>query len=231
MSSGIKTTDQLIEECQGLVKSLAWKARAGLPHSVDIDDLIGYGQIGLSEAAKAYDPTRGVKFSTFAYYRVRGAIFDGLTMMSWFRRSPSRDVKFDQMANEVLEEQSGETSQSNTTSLGNDGRWLKDLSASLAVVYLAGDRSEGQPESQVVDASMPTPQAEVSQDEVHDRLTALVDSLSGQEGALIRAAYYEGLSLTDAARRIGVSKSWASRLHAQTLKRLAHSLREAGIVD
>jgi RNA polymerase sigma factor for flagellar operon FliA len=231
MSTAAKTTDQLIDECQGLVKSLAWKARTGLPHSVDIDDLIGYGQVGLSEAAKAYDPSRGVKFSTFAYYRVRGAIFDGLTMMSWFRRSPSRDVKFDQMANEVLEEQSAEAGQSEATSLRADARWLKELSASLAVVYLAGDRPDGQSDMQVVDQSMPTPQSEVSQDEVHLRLASLVDSLSGQEGALIRAAYYEGLSLTDAARRIGVSKSWASRLHAQTLKRLAHSLRRAGIVE
>jgi len=231
MSSAVKTTDQLIEECQGLVKSLAWKARAGLPHSVDVDDLVGYGQVGLSEAARAYDPARGVKFSTFAYYRVRGAIYDGLTMMSWFRRSPSRDVKFEQMANEVLEEQSGEASRSEVTSLRDDSRWLKELSASLAVVYLAGDRPGAESEMQVVDKSMPTPQSEVSQDEVHARLANLVDSLSGQEGALIRAAYYEGLSLTDAARRIGVSKSWASRLHAQTLKRLAHSLRQAGIVD
>ena len=231
MSTAAKTTDQLIDECQGLVKSLAWKARTGLPHSVDIDDLIGYGQVGLSEAAKAYDPSRGVKFSTFAYYRVRGAIFDGLTMMSWFRRSPSRDVKFEQMANEVLEEQSEEASRSEATSLRNDGRWLKELSSSLAIVYLAGDRPDGESDMQPVDSSMPTPQSAVSEDEVHARLTDLVDSLPGQEGALIRAAYYEGLSLTDAARRIGVSKSWASRLHAQTLKRLAHSLRQAGIVD
>ena len=80
---------QLIESCQGLVRSLAWKIHQKLPRGVDLDDLIAYGQIGLAQAARDFDVSRGGQFSTFAWYRTRGAILDGLAQMSWFTRHPS----------------------------------------------------------------------------------------------------------------------------------------------
>lgn len=233
MTTTPKTTNELIEECQGLVRSLAWKARAGLPRQVDLDDLIGYGQVGLAEAANAYDPSRNVKFATFAYYRVRGAIYDGITMMSWFRQSPSTWAKYEQATNEILQGDGSEQDDSQETTLEDEARWLKSIAGRLAVAYLATgpDDSRSNEESQLVDESTPSPQTALCEKEVCRKLRALIDALPGQEGILIRAAYYEGLSLKEAARRIGVSKSWASRLHAKTLKRLANSLRQMGITE
>lgn len=80
-------TERLILGCQGLVKSLAWKLHRQLPDHVDLDDLVGYGQVGLAQAAQEFDPQRGGQFTTYAYFRVRGAILDGLSQMSWFSRS------------------------------------------------------------------------------------------------------------------------------------------------
>ena len=62
---------RLIEECQGLVRSLALQIKTKAPASIELDDLISYGQIGLAEAARDFDPDRGFRFSTFAYYRMR----------------------------------------------------------------------------------------------------------------------------------------------------------------
>ncbi len=67
---------ELISSHQGLVKSIALKITESLPTQFELDDLIGYGQVGLAEAAQEFDPARGVRFATYAYYRVRGAIYD-----------------------------------------------------------------------------------------------------------------------------------------------------------
>src|SRR5688572_30076999 len=81
-----KAPDQhgLIAGCQGLVRTLAWRIHKKLPPSVDLEDLISYGQVGLAEAARDFDPSLGDHFITYAYYRIRGAILDGLTKLSWF---------------------------------------------------------------------------------------------------------------------------------------------------
>ncbi len=85
--SKISNPQKLIEECQGLVRSLASRISRKAPPNIDIEDLVSYGQVGLAEAARDFDPDRGTLFSTFAYYRVRGAIYDGLAKMSWFSRT------------------------------------------------------------------------------------------------------------------------------------------------
>ena len=68
------------------MRSLASRIHHKLPPYVDLEDLVAYGQMGLAEAARDFDPARGTQFSTFAYYRIRGAIYDGLAKMSWFSR-------------------------------------------------------------------------------------------------------------------------------------------------
>ena len=81
MTASVESIQQSVEECQGLVRSLALKVHRGLPRRVDLDDLIGYGQVGLVEAANEFDGSRGTRFATFAYYRIRGAIYDGLAAL------------------------------------------------------------------------------------------------------------------------------------------------------
>ena len=82
MTDGPLTTQQLVVSCQGLVRSLAWKIHCKLPRSVDLEDLVCYGQIGLVEAARDFDSSRGGQFTTYAYYRIRGAILDGMSKMA-----------------------------------------------------------------------------------------------------------------------------------------------------
>ena len=76
----------LIEKHLALVQAIARKVKKTLSASIDFEDLVGYGSKGLVEAAERFDPTQGVTFSTFAYYRIRGAMFDGLRTMGWYSR-------------------------------------------------------------------------------------------------------------------------------------------------
>ncbi len=236
-----KTTQELISSCQGLVRSLAWKIHCKLPKNVDLDDLVSYGQVGLAEAARDYQEGRG-QFTTFAYHRVRGAILDGLAKMRWFSRADYARGKYEQMAHAVVhpDEDQAATAAAGLESAGvesagleDDVRWLRNVGGALATVYLfcrcKDERSdEG---GAVEDDSAASPPAVLLKREVHEKLHQLVNSLPRDAAALIRAAYFEGLSLKEAGERIGISKAWASRLHAKTLGQLARQLEELQLVD
>jgi RNA polymerase sigma factor for flagellar operon FliA len=228
---GTKTTQELIASCQGLVRSLAWKIHCKLPKHVDLDDLVSYGQVGLAEAARDYEEGRG-NFTTYAYYRVRGAILDGLSKMRWFNQVDYHRGKYEQMGQDVLYPDEGGQAEG-SGDLDDDVRWLKSVSSALATVYMfchSADEHTGGAGA-VEDRSVVSPPATLLKQEVHEKLHQLVNSLPADAAALIRGAYFEGLSLKEAGERIGISKAWASRLHAKTLGQLARSLEEMQLAD
>ncbi|MEX2138940.1 MAG: sigma-70 family RNA polymerase sigma factor [Pirellulales bacterium] len=226
-----KTTQELIASCQGLVRSLAWKIHCKLPRHVDLDDLVSYGQVGLGEAARDYQEGRG-HFTTYAYHRVRGAILDGLSKMRWFNQADYHRGKYTEMAEEVLHSDQ-EAQPEGSGDLEQDVRWLKNVGGALATVYLFCHSKDEQTDGvgAVADDSAASPPALLLKREIHERLHQLVNALPADAAALIRGAYFEGLSLKEAGERIGVSKAWASRLHAKALGQLARSLVELQLVD
>jgi len=232
MKAATKDSHQLILGCQGLVHSIASKIRKSLSVPVDMDDLIGYGQLGLAQAASEFDPERGVKFSTFSYYRIRGAIYDGLTQMAWFRRAPHSQTKFQQMANEVLRLEADEAKDDQSSNVESNGKWFSNLTRTLSMAHLNSYRGEGWDEDgqgDVVDSSTVLPPVLASKKEISEKLYQLVESLPLQSALLIRIAYFEGNSLQETSEIMGISKSWVSRLHARALEKLAHSMKDLEI--
>ena len=106
--------------------------------------------------------------------------------------------------------------------------WLKGTATVLAVAHLAFSGAET---TGLVDESAPSPEAEAQEHDVRARIHELMDLLPGDAGNLVRSIYFEGLTLKEAGARIGVSESWACRLHTRTLQRLALALRQLGIND
>jgi RNA polymerase sigma factor for flagellar operon FliA len=223
--------EQLIEENQGLVKSLAAAIHRKLPPYVELDDLIAYGQVGLAEAARDFDPQRGSRFSTYAYYRIRGSVYDGLSKMTWFSRSRYKQIRALRMTDEVLHQEGEEARLSEKTSKEDDVRWLRNVTRALAVVYLAapGSEEDAGERGALQDHSIPDASAAAMSREMTEKLHELIGGLPPEPQALIRGVYFEGLSLQEAGQKLGISKSWASRLHAKTLQRLARSLRPEGV--
>ncbi len=223
MTASQQAPEQLVEECQGLVRSLAGGIHRRVPPAVELDDLIAYGQVGLLEAARDFDASRGGRFSTYAYYRIRGAIYDGLAKMSWFGRGAKREQSPPVAEeNEALRDGQG---------CEADLRWFGEVTRALAMVYLAGKggADDGESSMGLADPSMPTASSVVMHMEFTQKLHELIDALPPEAATLIRGTYFEGLTLQEVGTRLGVSKSWASRLHAKTLERLAHSLRLQGV--
>lgn len=231
MSAAANAPHELIAQCQGLVRSLAWKIHRGLPSSIDVDDLIGYGQVGLAEAARDFDPARTGSFTTYAYYRIRGAIYDGLSKMSWFSRAQYARLRYAQRANELLATE-GHAAPGQEGSLEDDIDWFRNVVGGLAVAYLASSaRDEDDPGGLELVDSGPLPPGLLMGEETRRILHELIAALPEQEAQLIRGAYFEGLTLQEAGQRLGISKAWASRLHARTLERLGRSLRRMELAD
>jgi RNA polymerase sigma factor for flagellar operon FliA len=222
VTASAESIQQSVEECQGLVRSLALKIHRALPRRIDLDDLIGYGQVGLVEAAREFDPARGTRFASFAYYRIRGAIYDGLAKMTGMSRGHYQHVRYERASTEALEE----SSQSGGDPEG-DLAWLRDIGRTLAVIHLVShlDLPGSALEASLVDSIRFGPLAVAMKNEQAQKVVDLVDQLAPDEAAMIRAVYFEGLALQEAGKRLGISKSWASRLHAKAIDRLAGMLK------
>src|SRR4030095_1736676 len=92
-----------VTEHLSLVQAIAGKLKRTLGRSIEFDDLVGYGHKGLIEAADRFDSKQGVTFTTFAYYRIRGAMLDGLRTMGWYSRSDYARYRAEERANEFLQ--------------------------------------------------------------------------------------------------------------------------------
>ncbi len=232
------TSDDLIAECQGLVRFLAQQVRSRTPMWVETDDLVGYGQLGLMQAARDFDAKKGTKFSTFAYYRIRGAIYDGVNKLLWFKtiRDPDNrysENKYNQLADSLIPttiSELPETKGGASDELARDAGWFQRSAGALAMSYLTSSDATAS-NTDVEDKSAETPWSGLMQQETHGKLTEAINRLPADSAALIRAVYYEDLTLQEAANQLKISKSWASRMHARALEQMARSLREANYGD
>ena len=196
---------QFIEQHQRMVYGLAHRLRRELSLRGDIDDLVAFGFGGLLEAERRFDPSRGVRFRTFAYHRVRGAMLDGVRKMAHLpRRAHERH-------------QSEDESELTAAPMALDTAFTR-ISGSLTT----GSVLHGE----LPDAS---PEAALLKHESIAGLLAALPRLSERHRMVVRAHYFEGRSLDDIAQQLGVSKSWASRLHTQALGRLRQALRDTGL--
>ena len=103
------------------MRALAIKVLQTLPSAVDLNDLIAYGDIGLVEAAERYDPRRGVAFATFAHYRIKGAIYDGLREMGYYSRSANVRLRWTTHVNDLLGSAADDELPSPGTAEGGEG--------------------------------------------------------------------------------------------------------------
>lgn len=231
-STSAAERQRLIVSCQGLVRSIAWKIHQRLPPHVDLEDLVSSGQVGLAEAARDFDAARGGQFSTYAWYRIRGAILDGLSRMKWFDRGDFEGGRYDRMANEALADD-GDASQPRGGSpdqvIAREGAWLKGAASALAVACIAS--RSGMDEAEIADSGLERPDEIVIRREVAAKLREFVAALPSDMATLVRATYFQGKTLTEAAAEVGISKAWASRLHARALGRLAAALRAEDLDD
>ena len=224
--------DALIEQHRSYARALAIKVMRTLPPSVELSDLVAYGEVGLVEAAERYDPRRGVAFSTFAHYRIKGAIYDGLREMGYFARQGGARVRWVANAGDVvqsaLDDEVHDAPGGAAATVEDEIAAAQTLIDALIPVYLLSLGSDAVPE--IVDQHALTLE-QIEQRELVRLVFDALRELSEDEQELIAALYFKHVSMTELAARQGITKSWISRLHTRAIKHLRDLLRQRGILE
>ena len=228
----VATPEQLMREHQGLVRSIAWQIMQKLPATADIEELIQDGNLGLAEAARKFDHKRGFRFTTFAFRRIRGAILDGLARHPWFNASESVASPKGRPASDFIRVHEQDADPIERMSLESGMSWLGDVVSGLAVSHAAFTAASAEQDGKTSPVPLDvSPSEQALAKETCGLLTRLIDALPADARTLMRAIYFEGATVTEAGSRIGIGKSWASRLHAKTLRRLSRALEHLGFEE
>ena len=228
-------TPEALERFHGaldLVTILARQVRRSLGPTIELGELESFGREGLLDAARRYDPARGVPFRAYARYRVRGAITDGVRSLARLpRRLHARLAALD--AGARVSEGAAEDVLGGPPPPGSPADAELALGAHLAAMVTAmtvglvcepgiGEEGEAVP----VDRHG-TPEERVADAELLALVRDAIRGLPFEEGELVRRHYLEGERFDLVAAELGLSKSWASRLHTRAMGRLAEGLRGA----
>jgi RNA polymerase sigma factor for flagellar operon FliA len=223
-------TNRLVEQHLPLVQALARKVMRtlGPSRTIDVEDLVGYGSKGLVEAAERFDARQGVAFSTFAYYRIRGAMYDGLRTMGWYSRADYARYRAEERAHEYLRSQADregaarvEGAAAPAPDRGAALASIGEILSGIAAVHITSLEAA----ATVADESLPAPDAAVDSGRLSERVRAAVARLPDKERELMQLYYFADKTLEEAGAALGLSKSWASRLHARAVSLLRDSLQ------
>jgi RNA polymerase sigma factor for flagellar operon FliA len=191
---------------------------------VELAELVALGNAGLAEAAQRYDPDRGATFATFAWYRVQGAILDGLRRSANLpRRTWARLIAL-RAASDYLEHRAerdrGAALRGVAPPDGGEAlERVKDALSAIRTMYVTSLESLREDAHETADEA-PAPDTLLTTGRLGAKLRQALDALPERERAIVTKHYWEGKNLLEAGAELGISKSWASRLHAQAVERL-----------
>lgn len=209
--------DRLIEEHLSYAEALGRALWSRLPFRPELDEVLSLARLGLVEAARKFDPGRGVSFKTFSYYRVRGAIFDGLRASGPLSREQHARYRFERGMDLFRLQQAEANPRSGAGPANLDG--LRELMVVMTSVYLLSidDPDNG---GDLPDRNTASPMDHVERREATVLIRRLLDKLNDTERAIIRMYYFEDRTLEEIGRVLGLSRSWACRMHARILKKM-----------
>ncbi|MBM4352899.1 MAG: FliA/WhiG family RNA polymerase sigma factor [Deltaproteobacteria bacterium] len=216
-----------------LVRVIARRLKAGLPHNVDFEDLASSGTLGLIAAVDRYRPEAGGSFRKYASIRIRGTMLDELRLMDWAPRSVRRDGGELDSIRRSLEDALGRrpTSDEMASRMGLDSEGFSRLVRRIAPHHvmrfseMGGDDDRRDPMEVIPDASSPDPLELSTMRDQADRLAAAIEELKDRQRQVISLYYFENLSVKEIALLFGVTEGRVSQLHTEALGRLAKKLR------
>jgi len=214
----------------GLVDIIARQILRTLGGASELEELLSFGREGLWDAARRFDETRGVPFRGYANFRVRGAIIDGVRASARLSRRTHERLNGLQAAARLSEGAFEDLSVPRPPGSGaaEAETALTDHLAAMATAIAAGliaPTAHGDSgERTLVDLSE-NPEQAYGQAQLLEMIRTAIAELPHEEAELVRRHYLEGARFDHVASELGLSKSWASRLHTRALTRLAKRLR------
>ena len=222
-----KIRDRLILTYAPLVKYVAGRLGSGLPAHVDEGDLVSYGLLGLIGAIERYDPSRDVKFETYAMARIKGQIIDELRSMDWVPRSVRARARHIERAIGELEARLGRapTDEEIAKKLGITEEELEETRRVAESVNASALRYI---DTQTADLAMAEarPAEALDETELREALADAIARLPEREKLVVTLYYYEELTLREIGEVLGVTESRVSQLHTKAVLRLRSKLAQ-----
>lgn len=229
--------EKLLIEYLPLVKSVAGRMALGFPKSVEVSDLISTGFIGLSEALSNFDPSRGVKFETYAVPRIKGAILDELRSLDWVPRSTRAKSRGIEKAKVKLENKLGrkptkwELAKVLKVSTRELLATLDDLSSSSMLslddmIYGDDDNRQIPRVETLKSTCTQNILSDLEKKELKAFIVSSVNNLTEQERLVISLYYYEELTLKEIGEVMNISESRVSQIHTKAVYKLRNMIKE-----
>jgi len=227
-------SDELVMQELPQVYYIAARIRDRLPRHVDLEELVGAGVIGLLEASRCFDSAKNVQFKTFAKFRIRGAIFDGLREMDWGSRLIRRRGREISEAVARLEARLGRkpTEAETAAELDTNVEQLRKTLAQLDVLQITGQRV---PSSEHNEGSVDLIESAPSLDEpdafelclkseMRDHLAVAIATLSEREQLILSLYYREELTMKEIAAVVGIALSRVSQIRVAAIAKLRNAM-------
>jgi RNA polymerase sigma factor FliA len=235
-AKGTLDRDAQLRKYSPLVHRLAHHMIAKLPASVEVDDLIQVGMIGLTEALARFEPSQGVQFETFASQRIRGAMLDELRESDWLSRGSRKMQKDIEQAVQKLEQRLHRPPKESEIA-AELKMPLEEYQHMLArvrgaqLVYLEDISGKGDDEDHFLDRYLPTdgpsdPSALLGDQRMRSALVDAIQKLPEREQYVMSMYYEHDMNLKEIAAVLGVTESRVCQLHSQSIARLRARLRE-----
>lgn len=219
-----------VHEGLDLVEIIARQMRRQLGPSVDVDEMAAYGREGLLRAARSFDPGKGVPFRRWANLRVRGAMIDGMRAGGGLPRRVYQKLRAMTAADHTYEAKQEELAASPPKTPEEAEAHLKDSLASAAMAMALGflTMSSGDALDRVGD-ERELQDEEVARKQLVAKVRAAIEERPEQEKKLLLRHYFDDVTMEEAATELGLSKSWASRLHARAIEGVVKALKRADV--
>jgi RNA polymerase sigma factor for flagellar operon FliA len=236
-TASVEARNRLILHYAPLVKYVAGRVSAGLPHTIEQADLVSYGMFGLIDAIEKFDLARGFKFETYAISRIRGSIIDELRSIDWVPRSMRAKSRAVEKAYTKLENRlhrtpsEGEVAQE----LGMSEQELQNLFGQISffgllaleeTVSVGADRSESVTIGDTIPDRNLGPVGTFEVEETKEMLVQAINRLPEREKLVLSLYYYEGLTLGQIGNVLHITESRVCQIHTKAVLQLRAKLAE-----
>lgn len=225
-----QTQEMLVRTHAMMVKRIAYHLMGRLPPSIQLDDLVQAGMLGLLEAVRHYDSTKGASFETYASIRIRGYMLDEVRRNDWVPRSVYRNARMISEAVKQVENRLGrdakdlEVAEELKINLDEYHDMLKDSAGSQ--VYGFDDLGVTDDILKNEDSVLSEPHANVMRDDLVSRLAHVIEGLPKKERLVLSLYYEQDLNLKEIGEVLGVSESRVSQIHSQATLRIKSRLSD-----
>jgi RNA polymerase sigma factor for flagellar operon FliA len=231
--------EQLLNEYLPYVKRIVQRIATHLPSSVDVEDLMNVGVIGLIQAVDRYDPKRDNKFMTYAIFRIKGAVLSELRSRDFLSRSSRRRLREMETACQRLEQRLGRNADDHEVAreLGVDLEELHRTKQMSNISFISFEElgvSSRDEKEKLMNYLVHHEDDALSQTrlkELKSALTQAIEQLPEKERMVISLYHLDELTMKETGEVLNITESRVSQIHSQAIMRLRNRLRKERLLD